>query len=74
MTKKTPLKPCPCGETPKKLWLGPTQTSKYATACGDCCYAGLVEFRTRYPPLDHPKIYELAAEEWNYSPRAGDEA
>lgn len=66
----TKLKPCPCGQVPEKLAIGEAgQGSKWALAYGDCCNEWMIEFRTRYEPLDSEACMQFAIEAWNNSPR-----
>lgn len=69
MTQKK-LKPCPCGETPTKLFITDAgQGGKWAYVYGDCCGAWEIEFRTEYNALDSDECYRLAIEDWNDAPR-----
>ena len=64
------LKPCPCGDTPKRLILSESPSGvKWAYASGDCCGSWEVEFRTQYNPLNSQPCKELAREAWNSNPR-----
>jgi len=58
------LKPCPCGRTPKDLFIV-DNGSKWAYTYGDCCGEWHIEFRTMYNPITSPKCLELAVEAWN---------
>ena len=61
------LQPCPCGETPKELFLTYNgQGTKWAEA-SHCDWS--VEFRTNYDPLDSESCIKSAGEAWNAAPR-----
>ncbi len=64
----TQLKSCPCGQTPKKLFIS-ENGSKWAYACGDCCNEWHIEFRTFYKPIDSDECMKLAIEAWNITSR-----
>ena len=62
---------CPCGKTPKKLFITDNgQGMKWASASGDCCGEWSVEFRTGYRQHDSNECMELAIDAWNDAPRA----
>lgn len=60
---------CPCGQTPSKLYISPTETTKYALVYAGYCTEWLLEFRTGYKKLDSPECMELAIKKWNEAPR-----
>ena len=62
------LKPCPCGQTPKQLFIA-DNGSKWAYTYGDCCNDWHIEFRTFYNPIDSDECMDLAVEAWNCAPR-----
>ena len=65
------LKPCPCGKTPKTLYISDAgQGGKWAYMAGDCCGDWEHEFRTAYLPLDSDELYGQAVIEWNLLARA----
>lgn len=66
------LKPCPCGQTPKRLHIYQGNCSKYAFAYGSCCGEWHIEFRTDYKELDSPECMKLAIQAWDATPRATD--
>ena len=62
------LKPCPCGQTPKQLFIA-DNGSKWAYTYGDCCNEWHIEFRTFYNPIDSDECMDLAVEAWNHATR-----
>lgn len=65
------IKPCPCGKTPKKLYIHDTgQGGKWANVNGDCCGEWEIEFRTGYHSYDSDECMALAIAAWNEAPRA----
>lgn len=67
--KLEPLKPCPCGKTPKKVYVEEGQSCKWAMVYGDCCGEWNVEFRTQYLKIGSEELHKFAVEEWNEAPR-----
>jgi len=63
------LKPCPCGDTPGRLYICESGSSSWAYATGDCCGEWNIEFRTSYNDLASPECMDYAIEEWNKAPR-----
>jgi len=64
----TKLKPCPCGTTPKDLFVGSKdQPVKWKYVSGICCGAWEIEFKAQYKTGD--ECYALAVEAWNAAPR-----
>lgn len=64
------LSKCPCGTTPKELWICENgQGSKYASASGDCCGEWNIEFKTQYHGLDTQECMALAVSAWNEAGR-----
>lgn len=68
------LAPCPCGETPTKIYLGGkedeiTYRVVFATAWGSCCDKWMVEFTLNDKGMDSPECMELAIKAWNAAPR-----
>jgi len=63
------LKKCPCGKTPKKLFIVSADTAdKYAyVSTADCCGEWDVEYRNDYKIGD--ESYALAVEAWNNAAR-----
>lgn len=63
------LKECPCGKTPKKLFIvSADKADKYAyVSSADCCGEWEIEYRNDYKVGD--ESYELAVEAWNRAPR-----
>jgi len=68
MTTQPILKPCPCGETPSKLYIVDTgQGGKYADVIGDCCGDWKLEFRQQYTSGE--EAMALARYTWNTATR-----
>ena len=63
------LKPCPCGETPDRLYITEGPTCKYAYVYGSCCGEWNVEFKTKYFKIDTKDCMQLAIKEWNDTTR-----
>jgi len=64
------LKPCPCGETPKKLHISHNgQGDKWMECSGSCCGSWLVEFKAYYHDENSEECMGLAIEEWNEAKR-----
>lgn len=64
------VKPCPCGQTPKELFITNVNSgTKYAYVYGSCCSQWEVEFRTEYRDADSDECMQLAIEAWNEAPR-----
>lgn len=63
------LKKCPCGKTPKKLFIVSADTAdKYAyVSTADCCGEWEVEYRNDYKIGD--ESYELGVKAWNNAAR-----
>ena len=61
---------CPCGETPKKLYIAESLTCKWAYVSGGCCGEWNIEFRTNYYKPDTNECMELAIKEWNNAIRS----
>ena len=62
--------PCPCGETPERVYSLKGDTSKYAYAAGSCCGEWHIEFRTNYTEAGSAECDALALEAWNAAKRA----
>lgn len=65
-----PLKPCPCGETPTKLYVNECGVYGSSTVCGDCCadwHFGPVEDLPGYPTTAKKDSWAISA--WNRAPR-----
>lgn len=66
----TVLAPCPCGKTPKKLFVNDNgQGGKWAEVSGDCCAEWTIEFRTSYTALDSEECLGYATQAWNEATR-----
>lgn len=70
MTTK-PLKPCPCGATPKALgYIRVHDQSMWAMAfCPECDW--MIEFRAGHASTTSKKFIRAAAKAWNAAPRGG---
>lgn len=62
------IKPCPCGETPKRLSVFEGSSCKYGQVSGSCCGSWEVEFNTQYK-TEESELLELATKAWNDAPR-----
>ena len=58
------LKPCPCGETPTKLYIDDGQTTCYKYASPNCCNEWIIEFSVRHYS-NEDEIYQDAVHSWN---------
>lgn len=66
------LKPCPCGDVPKKLEIyhaGHTTLDKWAWVSESCCGQWNIEFRTNYHSLDSSECMTCAISVWNGTKR-----
>lgn len=69
------LNPCPCGETPKTLFVVCSEgisndTPKYAYVYGGCCSEWHIEFRNDYAVLGSSESEAKAEAAWNSAPRS----
>ena len=62
----SPLKPCPCGQTPAALNTKDSGT-RWNEVSGNCCGEWWVEFRAMYAVGD--TLFMLAEVAWNKAPR-----
>lgn len=63
------MKPCPCGETPKKIVIEGDDRAKWARCYGDCCGEWIVEYRNNYNRIPSDEAQTLAEQAWNDAPR-----
>lgn len=66
------LKPCPCGQTPKKLNIVREKYSKFIYASGTCCGFWEIEVRVGTNE-DYDEVYRIAVAGWNAAPRGEQE-
>ena len=70
----TVLAPCPCGKTPKKLFINDngcfSQKGKWAEVGADgCCSEWRLNFFHGYTELGSDECMDFAIEAWNEAPR-----
>ena len=63
------LKPCPCGQTPKQLFITQGDSLKYAYVSSYCCGKWRIMFETNYYAFGSVFLMNLAIQAWNDAPR-----
>jgi len=64
------LKPCPCGQVPKRLLIScDHERPRWAMVAGNCCGEWNVEFRNGHELINSDQSMRLAREAWNSAQR-----
>ena len=63
------LKVCPCGETPKNLYIASDLPAEIAYVVGNCCSAWYVKVNTDWRARRDKKLIALMEKAWNGAPR-----